>query len=130
MEISEHIKYWVSTSDEDFEVVLHLLNGKKFLHAMFLAHLSIEKLVKAHWVKDNENSIPPKTHNLISLIKQTKIKLPSEQLYFLTVLNDFQIQGRYPDYKQKVHSLLTAEYVEELIKKYHEVRKCLLEKLV
>jgi HEPN domain-containing protein len=99
MEIGEHIEYWIRTSHEDNEVCLLLLESKKYLHALFLAHLAIEKLIKAHWVKDNINSVPPKTHNLVSLIKQTEAELSTEHMIFLTILNDFQIQGRYPDYK-------------------------------
>lgn len=73
--------------------------------------------------------VPPKIHNLITLIKQTKLELDKEQLYFLTVLNDFQIEGRYPDYKLKIYELLTIEYANELFIKYQELRKCLLDKI-
>ena len=126
MEIKEHIEYWIKTSNEDYEVCLLLIESKKYLHALFLAHLSLEKLVKAHWVRDNENSFPPKIHNLVSLIKQTETELSDDQLVFLTILNDFQIQGRYPYYKLKIHKLLSKDYVDELIEKFKEVRECLL----
>ncbi|MCO5250282.1 MAG: HEPN domain-containing protein [Candidatus Kapabacteria bacterium] len=126
MEIKEHIEYWIKASNEDYEVCLLLIESKKYLHALFLAHLSLEKLVKAHWVGYNENSVPPKIHNLVSLIKQTETELSDDQLVFLTIMNDFQIQGRYPDYKLKVHKLLANEYVDELMERFKEVRACLL----
>lgn len=129
MNIKEHIEYWVNTSNEDFEVFNLLLNSKKYLHAFFFAHLTIEKLIKAYWVKDNNNSVPPKIHNLISLFKQTEINLSIEQERFLAIMNDFQIQGRYPDYKKKVNQMLTTDFVEKFVPQFTELRKCLLENL-
>ena len=129
MEITEHIEYWLQSSNDDFEVFRVLLNSGNYLHAMFIAHLSLEKLLKAHWVNDNNNSVPPKIHNLIALTKQTKLDLSHEQLVFMTLMNDFQIQGRYPDYKFQVKKLLTKSYVDKIIPKYEELRKCLLEKI-
>ena len=126
MNINEHIDYWVETSNDDYEVSLLLFESKKYLHSLFLAHLSIEKLIKAHWVKDNNNAVPPKIHNLLTLLKQTKLQLNYEQTVFLPILNDFQIQGRYPDYKQKINQYLTKEYAFEIIERYKELRKCLL----
>lgn len=67
MNIQEHIEFWKNTSNEDFEVFNLLLNSKKYLHVLFFAHLTIEKLIKSHWVKDNNNSVPPKIHNLNTL---------------------------------------------------------------
>jgi HEPN domain-containing protein len=46
----EHIDYWVNTAAEDWDTVEVLFNGKKYLHALFWAHLVLEKLAKAHWV--------------------------------------------------------------------------------
>lgn len=48
----------------------------------------LEKLPKAHWVKDNHDNHPPRTHNLIKLSSQINFKLTE----------DFQLEGRYPDY--------------------------------
>ena len=70
----EHIKYWIKTALEDYEAFLVLYNNNKFLYAFQIAHLTLEKLIKAHWVKDNEYNIPPKSHNLIYLSKQTKLE--------------------------------------------------------
>ena len=129
MELKKHIEYWIKSSNEDHDVIQLLIGSNKYLHAMFLCHLSIEKLVKAHWVKNNNNSVPPKIHNLVTLIKQTQLSLTDDQLSFITILNDFQIQGRYPDYKFKVNQYLTEDYSTDLFNKYNELRKCLINKI-
>jgi HEPN domain-containing protein len=123
----EHIDYWISTSNDDFEVFTLLFNSQRYLHAFFIAHLSVEKLVKAHWVKDNEGNVPPKSHNLLYLVKQTAMTLSVEQIKILNFLNDFQIQGRYPDYKLKIQKILTKEYSETIFPKIIEIRLCLIE---
>jgi HEPN domain-containing protein len=123
----EHIDYWIITSNDDFEVFTLLFNSQRYLHAFFIAHLSVEKLVKAHWVKDNEGNVPPKSHNLLYLVKQTAMTLSVEQIKILNFLNDFQIQGRYPDYKLKIQKILTKEYSETIFPKIIEIRLCLIE---
>lgn len=125
MSIEEHIEYWLQTSNDDFEVFKLLLDSENYLHSFYIAHLAFEKLLKAHWVKDNNNVIPPKIHNLVSLVKQTKLELSFSQLEFLTILNDFQIQGRYPDYKFKVKKMLTREYVNKIVPQINELKQCL-----
>jgi hypothetical protein len=39
----EHIDYWLITSDDDFEVFNVLYHNQNYLHALFIAHLSIKK---------------------------------------------------------------------------------------
>jgi HEPN domain-containing protein len=44
------VKHWIETSDDDFNTMLSLYNSKSFGWALFLGHISIEKLLKAHFV--------------------------------------------------------------------------------
>ena len=54
------------------------------------------KLLKALFVLNNNNKIPPKTHNLTKLAKISKLKLSAEQILFLDEVNDFNLEVRYP----------------------------------
>jgi len=67
---SDHIEYWLKSAANDWETAEYLFQGKKYVYCLFLAHLVLEKLIKAHWVKDNDSNYPPKTHNLVYLLKQ------------------------------------------------------------
>jgi len=129
MNKEEHIKYWVESSGNDFDAAMDLFNSGKYLHCMFFIHLSIEKICKAHWVKDNSENYPPKVHNLIYLLKQTTTILTDDQTDFLTILNDFQLEGRYPDYQQNIKKYLTLEKTSTFIAKTKEIRSWLLSKL-
>ncbi|MGA2297967.1 MAG: HEPN domain-containing protein [FCB group bacterium] len=122
----EHIEYWINSANDDYKIFELLFNNAKYLYSFFIGNLVIEKIIKAFWVRDNQENIPPKTHNLIYLIKQTKIKLSEDDLLFCTRFNDFQIQGRYPDYQNKIKQILTPETINELKTKFEELRLCLL----
>jgi HEPN domain-containing protein len=41
-----------------------LMSGKQNVFALFAFHLTIEKLLKAIWVKDNIENTPPRQHDL------------------------------------------------------------------
>jgi HEPN domain-containing protein len=69
-----YIKYWITTSKHDWKRVEELLKLRDFSFALFCAHLSIEKLAKALWVKEHESNFPPRIHNLITLFSKTSFK--------------------------------------------------------
>jgi len=78
----QHIDYWVRTAEEDWLSVEALLKTKRYMHCLFWAHLTIEKLAKAHWVKNNEDNIPPKIHNIVWLLEKSNVDLGEETMDF------------------------------------------------
>ncbi len=40
----EHINYWIQTSHDDYEVFKILLLNRNYSHALFIAHLCLEKI--------------------------------------------------------------------------------------
>ncbi len=48
----ELIKYWNDTSDDDFETMMAMFDSKRYVWALFVGHLMIEKLLKACYVSD------------------------------------------------------------------------------
>jgi HEPN domain-containing protein len=125
----QHIDYWVTTAEEDWISVGALLDTKRYLHCLFWAHLTLEKLAKAHWVKAHENDIPPKVHNISWLLEESNIDLGKDRMEFLTEFNDFQLSSRYPDYLSKMHKICTKDFTVSEMEKVKEVRTCLLEML-
>ena len=96
----EQIKYWIETSDEDWKNERSLLKDKRNLAALFFAHLTLEKILKAHWTKCND-TVPPKIHDLIYLHDQTDLELEAADLEILSQANNWKIEGRYPDFKKE-----------------------------
>lgn len=124
-----HIKYWKEGAEESWLSANILLENGRYMTTLFCWHLCIEKLLKAHWVKDNADDIPPMIHNLTYLEKQTKLGLPQEMLEDLKVINFWNIEGRYPDYQKGLYQTATREYVTGKKSMVENIRICLLEKL-
>lgn len=45
----EYIAYWKTAAEKDWEVVQNLFDKANYPHALFFAHLVLEKLLKAHF---------------------------------------------------------------------------------
>ncbi len=122
MDKPDYIVYWKVTAQKDWDAVGHLFEKGDYLHALFFAHLVIEKLLKAHFVKDNESEFPPRTHNLLMLVSQTNLGPSVEQLRLLSQTNQFQIDGRYPDYQLNMFRIASRTYTEILLQEIDELK--------
>lgn len=125
----EHINYWAKQVDEDFDCAIVLSHAKHFAQSLFWAHLALEKLTKALWIKKNEGNTPPFVHNLLRLITQTNEYFSEEQLQFINEMNAFQIKGRYPDYAESLEQTITKEICEEYLTETKKMILCLQGKL-
>ncbi len=125
----EHIKYWVDTAKKDWRAIQNMYKSKDYLHALFFAHLVLEKLCKAHWVKDNTVNTPPKIHNLNTIVDKTKLQLSEEDRNFFFNMNQFQLERRYPDYKNEMYKKYKAVQTKIILDQVDTLRKCLLKSL-
>ena len=125
----EHIRFWKESALRDYEGVSALFNGRSYMLCLFVCHLVIEKLFKSHWVKDNETNFPPFTHNLEILHKQTVLNLHAEDVANLRLINTWNIEGRYVDYKNNFYRLCTKEYTEKQLLLIEKLKECLLKNL-
>jgi len=126
----EHIKYWIDTAEKDREVIETLYGAKKYLYILFFSHLLLEKLAKALWIKNNEENFPPKIHNIILLLEQANVEISAEQKKTYVMMNDFQLEGRYPDYQRRIYEEVTEEVTDEILSKVNKEREWLLNKLL
>jgi HEPN domain-containing protein len=129
MNKTEYIKYWITSAEEDFATMNFLFKGKRYVHALFFGHLYIEKICKALWVKTNKENFPPKIHNLLTLINQTNISLTDADKMFLLKLNQYQIEGRYPEDIQKLYKITNKKLTQEYITTIKTISLCLLKDL-
>ncbi len=118
---NEHIKYWIESADHDLDTSNTLFEAGKYDWSLFVGHLVLEKLLKAVYVQNNDNKIPPKLHNLVRLAEISKIGLDEDQKMMLDKINDFNIEVRYPEYKNEFYKLCTKEFAEENVNKIKEL---------
>jgi HEPN domain-containing protein len=126
---NEHIEYWITNSELDWHRAIRCFDDNDFLFCLFCIHLSLEKVIKVIWVKDNPDNYPPKLHNLVRILEHTTINIEEKDLIFLNDLNRFQLEGRYPDYMGKIYKECTIEFTNNIIIKAKEVKACLLKNL-
>lgn len=126
---ADHIRYWKEIAESDWLAAQDLLNTKRYLQCLFFAHLTIEKLSKAHWVQDNVDDHPPRTHNIIRLWTATQLVASADHENTAADLNRFQMEGRYPDYQQVVSQQATEQYTRNLLQEVESLRLWLLSKL-
>lgn len=129
MDKKEHINYWLKSARHDLVTAEDLFENKRYDWCLFLAHLVIEKALKALWVRDNNNNIPPKVHNLLKLTESIKIDLSEEQQMFLLNINDFNIEARYPDYKFSFHRKCTRKFTTKTFNEIKAFYKWLLKQI-
>ena len=101
----ELISYWISSSDKDFSTMENLLKSQDNTWALFIGHLVIEKLLKAYYLKTVDDT-PPYMHHLLRLAEKTDLPLSEVQKDSLILLTTFNINARYPDYKQDFYKKL------------------------
>ncbi len=126
---TEYQEYWKTEAAQNWETATYLMQGKQFVMSLFMLHLVLEKLLKAHWVKDNVDNFPPRIHDLQYLHNQSELDLPATAYDYLAIVNQWNIDTRYPDFKKKIYSIASMEYTEEQFIKVNQLRICLLEKL-
>lgn len=119
MDIKKQIDYWEKSAKHDFETAESLIREKKFDWALFLAHLVLEKILKAIYIKEKK-IFPPKTHNLVLLIKEIGLKISEEDYDFFEEVNTFNISSRYPDEQLKFYKLCTKNFTLEKFNKIKE----------
>jgi HEPN domain-containing protein len=129
MNKEEHILYWTNQVENDFDCSLVLYQSGHYAQSLFWAHLALEKLCKAVWVKNNENNTPPLIHNLLRIVTLTNEKFTDEQLVFLADMNMFQIKGKYPDYAESLELTINKDVCELYLEKSKQMIICLQEKL-
>lgn len=122
--IKKLVNYWLETAADDLATVDALFQIKRYVGALFWAHLLLEKTLKAHVVKSTKTEAPY-SHDLLRLAQLAKLDLNKEDEDLLDAVNRFNIRARYPDYKLTIHKEATAKYTANYIAKI----KALYEKL-
>lgn len=73
------MNYWIESSDRDYESMCKNFETEQYTWALFIGHLTIEKLFKAVYAKINvANPYPPKIHSLNILAQRCNIDLRIE----------------------------------------------------
>ncbi len=128
MNKEELIKYWLEASEIDYKAMNNLFESKDYVWSLFIGHLVIEKLLKALIVK-RDQEVVPKIHNLNKLADVALLKLDEVQKNLLDVITSFNIEARYPDYKNEFYKKCDYKFTSEHINQIKKLRLWLLEQV-
>ena len=108
MDINKHIEYWRTGAEEEIEVAKDLLDKKRCRHALFFAHLALEKALKALVTKVTRD-VPPRTHDLLRLAHLAQIAFSADHRVFLARIQEYCLEGRYPEISAAVPTQETTQ---------------------
>ncbi len=121
----KQIEYWKITALSDMELAELIINNGKILHGLFCCHLTTEKALKAHFVRNN-STFAPKTHNLTYLAEKSGLEFTQEHIQLMTELMQYQLERRYPEYTLESPS---PQYAYTILTRTQGFLKWLIEKL-
>ena len=96
IDVEKHVAHWMNGALEEIAVSRDLLEKNRIRHALFFAHLGLEKALKAHVCRVTED-VPPRIHSLGRLAQLSKLTFEKETLQFFGLMNQYNIEGRYPE---------------------------------
>ena len=128
LDIEKIKSHWLASSNEDYETMLKLFKAQSYTWALFLGHISVEKLLKALYVK-LEKKHAPRIHNLYRLAELCNLDLTDETSDWLDTITTFNINARYDDYKREFFNLCTREFTETWVDHIKELRQWIKEML-
>lgn len=111
---------WIALSEYDLETARHMLTTGRYLYVIFMCHLAVEKMLKAH-VTEVTQSVPTKTHDLIYLVKKSGLALPQFYLEFIGKINNASIPTRYPEDLQRMLEQYPDSIARDYMKMTQEV---------
>jgi HEPN domain-containing protein len=85
-----------------------------------MAHLAVEKALKGLFWKKLD-IIPPKTHDLMLLLRKIGLQPEAELKEFLVQLTEAQVATRYPEDFRRLQEEFHRMAVLEILKKSQEV---------
>ena len=127
-DVEKVCQYWLSSSDNDYEVLLTLFQSRNYNWALFLGHIVLEKLIKAYYVKKT-GTHAPYSHDLRLLAKKCEIDFSDNIALQLDVITSFNINTRYDSFKEDFQKRCTPEFSNEWINNIKLLRQWIKEKL-
>ena len=121
-DVEKVYQYWLSSSDNDYQVLLNLYQSHNYNWALFLGHIVLEKLIKAYFVKKNA-SHAPYSHDLRLLAQRCEIEIDDDIALQLDVITGFNINARYDTFKEDFKKRCTPEFSNEWINNIKTLRQ-------
>lgn len=105
---------WLKQVDYDIATAEFLIAGERYFYAVFMGHLALEKALKGLY-QEKLGKVPPKTHNLIYLLREIEAQPPQVIRDFCAKLSEANIATRYPEDLEKLSKIYTNEVARKIM---------------
>ena len=128
--MNEKVKYWTELSEYDIKTAEAMLQSQRYLYVGFMAHQSIEKILKAYFVSVTDETAPF-SHSLSFLAKRSDIykSFSEEHKDFIDLLEPMNIEARYPTHKKQLMESLTGKRCTDILHNAQELQRWIMKKL-
>lgn len=124
---------WFLQAEYDMDTADAMFQSGRYMYAVFMSHLCIEKALKGIFAKVHFKDAP-KTHNLLYLLELINAKedliIPDEFEDFFKILNEKSVPTRYPDMLFDILKEFKKTNTKQFITKGKKVLKWIKEKSV
>jgi HEPN domain-containing protein len=111
---------WLRQADYDIDTAEYMYQGGRYLHAVFMCHLAVEKALKGLYF-ERRNEFPPKSHSLVFLLNEIGLTPPENLGRFMVRLSEASIPTRYPENLSNVQKEFTETIVNDILARSKEV---------
>jgi HEPN domain-containing protein len=129
MTASDKFDYWLDIAHYDLATADAMFGAGRYLYVAFMCEQAIEKLRKGLYVLYRDDDVP-RVHSISQIVKRFENSLAvtatDEQYQFFNRLSSFYLEGRYPEYTQKLSALLNRQEAQEIVHKTREAFSWLL----
>ena len=119
-------KNWLDQAKEHFDDMEYLYNGSRYSMAVYCAHQTLEKILKAAIV-ELTNAVPPKMHKLDELARLSTLPVTKSWYEDLAEITRHFWRVRYPDFQAYVYTSKTK--IKPTIEKTKEIYLWILTQL-
>lgn len=125
---STQIQFFIKESDRHWDAANSLYKTQHYDWSLFVAHLSLEKLLKALIIKKTQQAAPF-MHNLQDLARRAEVDLTKEQVKNLGEITTFNIEARYDTIRLDFYKRCTRSYAEKWLSIIKELKIWLAQEL-
>ena len=122
------VEYWAAGARYELKSASSLFNDKQWMTSMFHGHLAIQKALKAVFVYQRREHAPL-LHSLPFLAGKLDLEFDKAQMKWLEDMNQYNIEGRYPEDIEELEVKLRPDIAEVLLKESKEMVTWLLKAL-
>jgi HEPN domain-containing protein len=105
---------WFRQADYDMDTAEFMFQGGRYLYAVFMCHIAVEKALKGLYF-ERLRETPPRSHSLVYLLNAVGMVPPEKPGKFITRLSEASIPTRYPEDLARVQELYTAGTVKDIL---------------